>query len=151
MKDWVAILREGTVFISTDKRGSRRRLIYHNGTQYRYHRVFWRVNNKDDTLGASFDIHHIDGDTLNDSIDNLQKLSKADHARLHNSGKKHNLYGVGHTQDSKALISRNKRKWEASREQLDLLRRSGFSWAQVGEIIGANSESIRRTYVKGYV
>jgi hypothetical protein len=32
---------------------------------------------------AGFVIHHIDGDSLNDSPGNLQALSRGDHARLH--------------------------------------------------------------------
>ena len=34
------------------------------------------------------DVHHIDGDTLNNSIDNLQVLSHAEHSRITNTGRK---------------------------------------------------------------
>lgn len=38
-------------------------------------------------------VHHIDGDTLNNSLENLEILSAAEHARVHGLGRHINLRG----------------------------------------------------------
>lgn len=35
------------------------------------------------SMGAGFEIHHIDGDETNDAVDNLIAVTKKEHARIH--------------------------------------------------------------------
>jgi hypothetical protein len=47
--------------------------------------IVWNSNNPDDIIEKGYEIHHIDGDRSNDSIDNLVKLSHKEHNQLHKS------------------------------------------------------------------
>lgn len=51
----------------------------------RYDEKFFSVlENGDHILKQEYDVHHIDEDKLNNDINNLQVLTRADHTRLHN-------------------------------------------------------------------
>lgn len=50
-------------------------------------------------------IHHIDGNTLNDEISNLEKMSRPDHGVFHSSGENNYMYGRNHTKETKKRIS----------------------------------------------
>lgn len=73
---------------------------FKNGVQ-RLHQIIWMVGN-DAVIPEGYEIHHIDGDKLNNSIHNLQLLSKKEHLSLHN--KKKNV-----SEDTKKKISNTKK------------------------------------------
>ena len=56
---------------------------------------FWNVK-----LSKEMDVHHKDGNKLNNEISNLQLLTHGEHSSLHNSGKNHPFYGKHHKVDS---------------------------------------------------
>ena len=45
------------------------------------------------SIPEGYCIHHIDGNKLNNSIDNLEMLPKSEHHHLHNNGEAHPLWG----------------------------------------------------------
>lgn len=47
-----------------------------------YHRYIYWLNTKEDI--SNFDIHHKDGNKENNNFSNLIKISRSDHAKLHN-------------------------------------------------------------------
>ena len=49
--------------------------------------IVWDENNPDDLRQKWMVIHHIDENPLNDDISNLQLMTKAEHMRLHRTGK----------------------------------------------------------------
>jgi hypothetical protein len=76
-------------------------------------------------------VHHINGDRLDNRIENLAVLSKAEHTRLHMTGLK-------------------KRRW--ARSEIDRareLRRLGFTIQQVATLIGRPFSSTRRWLSQG--
>ncbi len=46
----------------------------------------WLNHNKLEEVPKGYGIHHKDGDSLNDNIDNLILMKLTEHARMHNSG-----------------------------------------------------------------
>jgi len=56
------------------------------------HRLIYEDHHKV-TLSPQDEIHHIDRDTQNNSIDNLELLTKAEHSRKHMQGKDNPMYG----------------------------------------------------------
>jgi hypothetical protein len=46
------------------------------------HRLIWELYNNAILLAWS-DVHHLDGDTFNNAIDNLKAMTKSDHSKLH--------------------------------------------------------------------
>lgn len=53
----------------------------HNGKQRRAHRVLWESING--PVPPGFDLHHIDGNPLNNKIENIMLITKSDHQRHH--------------------------------------------------------------------
>ena len=45
------------------------------------------------SIPEGYSIHHIDGNKLNNSIDNLEAIPKSKHHHLHNNGESHPLWG----------------------------------------------------------
>ena len=61
--------------------GVERRRIKANGKMVLYHRWLWeQANGK---VPEGYQVHHIDFDKLNDSLDNLQLLTRAEHIKIH--------------------------------------------------------------------
>lgn len=56
-------------------------------------RLVWDFYNPDNLCIKGDVIHHVDGNSLNDDILNLTKLSKKEHMSLHQSGVKNNMHG----------------------------------------------------------
>jgi len=48
-----------------------------------YARYVWNQNHPNNTVKRNEEIHHIDGNALNDNINNLSKLKRKEHAALH--------------------------------------------------------------------
>ena len=55
--------------------------------------------------GEQIDIHHIDGNPLNNCVLNLLPLPKSEHHKLHNSGENHPNYGKHLSDETKRKIS----------------------------------------------
>ncbi len=97
--------------------------------------IVWNIYNSDDNIirGDNCVIHHKDKDTMNDNIDNLEKLTTNKHASLHSKGrilseeiknkisktriekglskgKNHPNFGKSMTQEQKDKISKTKKE-----------------------------------------
>src|SRR5258708_4095523 len=71
------------------------------------HRSIWELING--PIPDGFHIHHIDGNKLNNNIENLQCLSHAEHLSLHmTSNKKLHLWH--RTEEGRQLLSINAKK-----------------------------------------
>lgn len=53
-------------------------------------------------------IHHINKNSLNNYLDNLQLMVKSEHHSFHNSGENHPFYGKHHSEKTKQLMSEKK-------------------------------------------
>jgi hypothetical protein len=58
----------------------RRNYFVNTSTKKRYHIELWKKYNRE--IPKGFEIHHVDGDSLNNELENLVCLSKGDHARI---------------------------------------------------------------------
>jgi hypothetical protein len=60
-----------------------------NGIQHsiKFHRFIWECANGE--IPEGFDIHHKNGDKLNNSISNLELMERFEHNHLHKSGENH--------------------------------------------------------------
>ena len=68
-------------------------------------------------LDAKEYVHHIDGDILNNDIENLQIMSPQEHSRLHNLGKAPML-GKYHSKETREKMSQSaKEDWERRRQE----------------------------------
>src|SRR5215217_4726148 len=54
----------------------------------RRYQYVWNINNPTDLLNTDEIIHHLNHDPTDDRIENLQKTTQAEHARLHTAGLK---------------------------------------------------------------
>jgi hypothetical protein len=92
MTDWDKIWMSGTITIrerirNGHKQAPRREInfCFHNKKRkFTYARVVWNVMNPDDLAGPHDDVHHEDGNTLNDCPENLKK----ENLHTHRSRKK---------------------------------------------------------------
>lgn len=73
--------------------------------QIRRAHIVWNFCNPNSPWKKGMVIHHIDGDPMNDVINNLELLSVSKHLSLHNKGNKHNA-GHKHTDEVKLKISK---------------------------------------------
>ena len=55
-----------------------------------------------------FDIHHLDGNKMNNSLSNLVYLTKSEHTKLHNKGNKY-FFGKSHSSETKQKMSEAKK------------------------------------------
>lgn len=82
-----------------------------NFKQQKLHQYIWMCANKAD-IPKGFDIHHIDGNKLNNNINNLELVEHNVHTLNHNKEKKiifisenNPFYGKHHTEETKRKIS----------------------------------------------
>jgi hypothetical protein len=54
-----------------------------NGSRITLATYLWRKHHPDNPIRRDENIHHIDFDRMNDTIENLQKMKKKDHDKLH--------------------------------------------------------------------
>jgi hypothetical protein len=54
-----------------------------SGSVFQYARLVWNTNNPHDMVNEGEDIHHINCDPGDDRPENLQKLSRPEHERIH--------------------------------------------------------------------
>lgn len=78
------LMRNARVFMKKERRGVERRRMSYKNKKYIYAHVVWNFLNPNDKVKKGDVIHHIDGDTLNDFPDNLQKMTRGEHTHHHN-------------------------------------------------------------------
>lgn len=76
-----------------------------DGIQYgiKFHRFIWECVNGD--IPEGYDIHHIDGDKMNNSISNLELMERHSHNHMHKSGENHPMYGKKVPDKTRAKMS----------------------------------------------
>ena len=77
--------------------------------------LIWNYYNPTNPWKEGQAIHHIDGDTLNDNINNLKLLSRSEHCSLHMKGNKYKL-GKKHSDETKLKISKGNKGKTVSEE-----------------------------------
>lgn len=82
------------------------------------------------TLLSTTDVHHIDGNKLNNNIENLEAISHAEHSRRHMISDRNPMKGNNHTQESMFIMSANKSTTGFFRvsKVMDKQMVQGFSW-----------------------
>lgn len=55
------------------------------GKKYLKHRLVWKIHNGE--IPKGMDVHHIDGNKSNNNIENLELVSKEEHAKKHRKEK----------------------------------------------------------------
>lgn len=66
--------------------------------------------------GEQIDIHHIDGNPLNNCVLNLLPLPKSEHNKIHNTGENHPNYGKHLSDETKKKLSESKKGIPKSEE-----------------------------------
>lgn len=79
--------------------------LFNNCKYIRFYHLVWNIYNPHNPIikNSGYCIHHINGDKLDDRIDNLQKMLHSEHAKLHRLGKEK-------TQETKDKISKTRIK-----------------------------------------
>jgi hypothetical protein len=78
-----------------------------DGLQYavKFHRFIWECINGE--IPDGYDVHHIDKNKMNNSINNLELKEKGEHNHLHKSGINHPFYGMKHSSETKEKMSKS--------------------------------------------
>ncbi len=73
-----------------DGKRLKRRFVNHKGKQILVSRYVYMMGNELEEIPKGWVVHHIDGDSLNDSFKNLRLMKDGEHKSLHNAiaGKK---------------------------------------------------------------
>lgn len=93
--NWDIDIENGTVYSlinnrfigNINKRGYVQTTI--NKKSYRIHRLIWECVNGE--IPKGYDIHHIDGNKLNNSIYNLELIKNSEHTIKHHLGQKRSI------------------------------------------------------------
>ena len=137
MANWEHILVVGRVsMINTAIKP--RRVITHDGITYMMTHVVWNVSNPDDLVHPGDNIHHIDGDALNDDMSNLQKMTRSEHSSFHSAGRVHSTETIEKF--------RNKVFTDEHRENLRIAQ-TGKTYSDESRL--KMSESKRRSWANG--
>ena len=96
--------------IITNSKGEVQKTYILNGRPYfKGHKVYeWQLHTY---LGykKGFDIHHIDENIMNNSLENLVYLTKSEHSKLHNKGENHPMYGKHISEETKKKLSESQK------------------------------------------
>ena len=100
---------------------------YYSNGRTRMHRYVWEFYNG--KIPKGYDIHHKDGNTDNNTIENLECITEEEHNRKHAEERK--LRGVSEKQRQHlAHIQELAKQWHASPEGLEWHRQHGIKGAQ---------------------
>lgn len=77
------LMRNAPMRINKFSRGHKRQVLTWDGKRHMYSHVMWDFLYPNNRRKKGEVIHHIDGDTLNDMPDNLQKMTNTEHSRFH--------------------------------------------------------------------
>jgi hypothetical protein len=77
------LMRNASMTVQKHNKTRYRRILRWKGKSYQYSNVVWNFLNPSDMLKSGEVIHHIDGDSLNDMPDNLQKMDSTEHLKHH--------------------------------------------------------------------
>ena len=82
------------------------------------------------TLLPTTDVHHIDGNKLNNNIENLEAISHSEHSKRHMNGSDNPMHNKTHRQESMFKMSANKSTTGFFRvsKVMDKQIVQGFSW-----------------------
>lgn len=69
-----------------------------------------------------FDIHHIDENKMNNSLENLIYLTHSKHAKIHHKGENHPLYGKQLSEETKKKLSYSLKGHKVSEETKQKMR-----------------------------
>lgn len=83
------------------------------------------------TLLPETDIHHIDGNKLNNNIENLEAIPHGEHSRRHMVGLNNPMTGKNHSEEAMLKMSSNKSTSGYFRvsQSIDKKMKQGFSWS----------------------
>ena len=103
---------------------------YHTDKGY-VHRIIWMVANQSD-IPEGYDIHHIDGNTQNNSIYNLELIEHKTHVSKHSIGNQHSL-GITPSAETRKKLSASQKKRQVAQYTLngELLE----IWSSVRDVI----------------
>ncbi len=106
--------------------------------------MYWLGGN----LPKDYFVHHIDGDKLNATKDNLSLMFSSSHQRYHNKGKvvsdeqKRRIIEFNHTRKGK----RGKYKVNISAKQVYDLKSLGYSFNQISQELGLDWGCVKQRY-----
>lgn len=84
---------------------------YVTGKNTRLHRLIWEAHNGE--IPKGYDIHHIDGNKLNNAIENLQCLPHSEHLAMHMKANK-KLHEWHKTEAGRKFLGeKSKKLWES--------------------------------------
>lgn len=106
------------------------RRVYWDKRMIKFTHFVWNIYNSDDMIvygdQYKFLIHHKDGNCLNDSIENLEKISHNKHNSVHHKGKTMSketriklsvaCSGKTHTSNTKDRMSKIRKEWWRKRK-----------------------------------
>ena len=144
----------GTVFISGN-----RRYVYDKRSKknYIYADLLWNKCNPGDKLKSGEVVHHRDGDSLNDVIENYEKMSRSAHMRYYSIGVRNPFYGRKHSEVSKNIMSSRaigrippsrKDSWHLCWDinEALVLRKGGMSWVELGKKYEVTPEAVAQAF-----
>jgi Ca2+-binding EF-hand superfamily protein len=103
---------EGRITVAVHHNGEKRRYIRINGKQIKYYRYLMEKKLGRKLLSTEI-VHHINGDQLDDRIENLEIISNNEHVRRHQLGKKSSEESINKIQETKKISRHNKIPYDA--------------------------------------
>ena len=112
--------------VITNSKGEIQKTKIRDGRPYfKGHKVYeWQMHTH---VGykKGMDIHHIDKNKMNNSLENLVYLTRSEHIKMHSNGNK-NMFGKHHSEDAKRKMS------EAHKGENHPLYGKRFKWINNG-------------------
>lgn len=131
----------------------RKAVQYHGNRMARYERVFCILLGVD-KLPKELMVHHIDGNTLNDNIDNLALITYTAHNRLHAPDRK--VWNDGLTTETSEKWRKTMEKAQRNRaktflkrfEKTQKLREDGLKLREIADKLGISRRQVSERLVR---